>query len=77
MPTMVESRTDTERKVRMALERALGAAAGNIAIRTDGESVTLCGNVCTLEQWNLAEELTRGVPGVSKVKNYLSLGLFV
>lgn len=77
MPSIIESRSDIESKIRLALERALGAAAGNIAIQADGESVALCGNVCTIEQWNLAEELARGIPGVSKVKNYLTLGLFV
>ena len=68
---------DIAEKIRGGLTATLGPSANHITIALDGRSVILYGNVYSLEQWNQAEAVTRGIPGVSTVRNYLSLNLFL
>lgn len=76
MPTKVGERSDVEGKIRVALQQVLGLAANNIAVTVKDGCVNLCGEVCTPEQRNQAEALARTTPGVSTVKNYVSINLF-
>jgi osmotically-inducible protein OsmY len=77
MPTQVgERRSEIEQQLRDALDGAPGLSALRIAISVEGTCATLCGMVWTREQRDQAEALARATPGVSTVKNYLSINLF-
>ena len=71
-----ERRSDIEKKIRDALDRVPGLSALRIAITIDGACASLCGMVWTPEQRDQAEAVARATPGVSTVKNYLSVNLF-
>jgi osmotically-inducible protein OsmY len=70
-------RNDITEKIRGGLTTTLGPSANHITVALDGRCAILYGNVYSLEQWNQAEAVTRGIPGVSTVRNYLSLSLFL
>lgn len=77
MPTIIHGRhIDIEKEIRSALESEPGLSALRIAVSVQGKCVSLCGMVWTSEQREQAEALARAVPGVSLVKNYLSINLF-
>ena len=77
MPTEVEERrSDIEKKIRSGLDRVPSLSALRIAITVDGACASLCGMVWTPQQRDQAEALARATPGVSTVKNYLSVNLF-
>jgi hypothetical protein len=63
----IEPRGDIEKNIRDALDRLPGLSVLRIEITVDGSCARLCGIV-----WPPA----RASPGVSTVKNYLSLNLF-
>ena len=68
--------SEIEKKIRDALDRVPGLAALRIAVTVDGTCASLCGMVWTPEQRDQAEAVARATPGVSTVKNYLSVNLF-
>jgi osmotically-inducible protein OsmY len=77
MPTKVSGRgSQMEQQIRCAIDGAPGLSALRIAISVEGTCATLCGMVWTREQRDQAEALARATPGVSTVKNYLSINLF-
>ncbi len=77
MPTIVgEPHADVEKKIQGALDGVPMLSALRIAISVEGTCATLCGMVWSSEQRALTEALARAVPGVSTVKNYLSINLF-
>ena len=77
MPTKVRERAcDIERNIRCGLNRAQGLSAAGIAVTVEGTCASLCGAVWTPEQREQAEALARATPGVTAVKNYLSVNLF-
>jgi osmotically-inducible protein OsmY len=71
-----EVRTTIEKDIQNVLRRSLGFQASGITITIYGACACLYGNVCTPELRDKAERLTRSVPGVSEVKNYLAVNLF-
>jgi osmotically-inducible protein OsmY len=69
-------RSDIERTIQSAFNRVPGLSALELAITVDGSCASLCGIVWTPEQRDQAEAGARATPGVSTVKNYLSVNLF-
>ncbi len=76
MTAKTERCSEMEGKIRDALHRVLGLAAFGIAVTVEGKCASLCGMVDTPEQRDLAEVVARTTPGVSTVKNYISINLF-
>lgn len=68
----------TDRKlgldVRRALSKAQGFDVSNVFVRARGGAVTLTGTVPDGSQIPRAEEIAKGVPGVTSVANKLTLG---
>ncbi|TKC88263.1 BON domain-containing protein [Trinickia terrae] len=60
--------------VRKALAKAQGFDVSNVFVRARGGAVTLTGTVPESGQIAQAEEVTKGVPGVTSVSNKLTLG---
>jgi osmotically-inducible protein OsmY len=71
-----ELRTSIEKEIQNVLRRALGFRAAGITVTLYGSCACLYGNVCTPEQRDQAQRVTRSVPGVTAVKNYLAVNLF-
>ena len=71
-----EPRKNVEREIRSALRHGLGVCADRFAITVSGACASLNGYVCSPEQRDQAERLTRAVPGISAVNNYLVIDLF-
>jgi osmotically-inducible protein OsmY len=59
--------------VRRALSKAQGIDVSNIFVRARGGAVTLTGSVPDGAQIPKAEEVAKGVPGVTSVSNKLGL----
>ncbi|MGF6777415.1 BON domain-containing protein [Paraburkholderia sp. GAS334] len=68
----------TDRKlgldVRRALSKAQGFDVSNVFVRARGGAVTLTGSVPDGAQIPQAEEVAKGVPGVTSVTNKITLG---
>ncbi|WP_028207207.1 BON domain-containing protein [Paraburkholderia nodosa] len=62
-----------EKKVRAALEHAKDIKVENIVIRARGGAVTLEGTVPDSSQVDKAAQVAQGVPGVTSVKNALTI----
>jgi osmotically-inducible protein OsmY len=61
------------RKVRSALSKTKGLSVANITVRAHGGAVTLAGSVPEQPQIDLATQAAQGVPGVTSVKNALTI----
>ncbi|CAE6740783.1 hypothetical protein R69658_02248 [Paraburkholderia aspalathi] len=61
------------RKVRSALSKTKGLSVTNITVRARGGAVTLAGTVPEQPQVDLATQAAQAVPGVTSVKNALSI----
>ena len=61
--------------VRRALSKAQGIDVSNIFVRARGGAVTLTGSVPDGAQIPKAEEVAKGVPGVTSVTNKLGLAV--
>ncbi|MFM0099513.1 BON domain-containing protein [Paraburkholderia nemoris] len=61
------------RKVRSALSKTKGLSVTNITVRARGGAVTLAGSVPEQPQVDLATQAAQGVPGVTSVKNALTI----
>ncbi|KAE8756168.1 BON domain-containing protein [Paraburkholderia madseniana] len=61
------------RKVRTALSKTKGLSVTNITVRARGGAVTLAGTVPEQPQVDLATQAAQAVPGVTSVKNALSI----
>jgi hyperosmotically inducible protein len=61
--------------VRRALSKAQGFDVSNVFVRARGGAVTLTGTVADATQIGQAEEVAKGVPGVTSVSNKITLGL--
>jgi osmotically-inducible protein OsmY len=61
------------RKVRNALSKTKGLSVTNITVRARGGAVTLAGTVPEQPQVDLATQAAQAVPGVTSVKNALSI----
>ncbi|MFM0505069.1 BON domain-containing protein [Paraburkholderia caffeinilytica] len=68
----------TDRKLGLAVRKALGKAQGfdvsNVFVRARGGAVTLTGTVPDGAQIPQAEQVAKGVAGVTSVNNKLTLG---
>ncbi len=62
-----------QKKVRSALSKAKGVSVSNITVRARDGAVTLEGTVPEQAQSDKATEVAKGVPGVTSVKNALSI----
>jgi hyperosmotically inducible protein len=60
-------------KVRNALSKTKGLSVANITVRARGGAVTLAGTVPEQPQVDLATQAAQAVPGVTSVKNALSI----
>lgn len=61
------------RKVRGALSKTKGLSVTNITVRARSGAVTLAGTVPEQPQVDLATQAAQAVPGVTSVKNALSI----
>lgn len=61
------------RKVRGALSKAKGISVSNITVRARSGAVTLQGSVPEQPQVDMATQVAQGVPGVTSVKNALTI----
>ncbi|MCC8397564.1 BON domain-containing protein [Paraburkholderia sp. MMS20-SJTR3] len=61
------------RKVRGVLARTKGLTVGNITVRARDGAITLAGSVPEAAQIDLATNAAQGVPGVTSVKNALTI----
>ncbi|MFM0075430.1 BON domain-containing protein [Paraburkholderia sediminicola] len=61
------------RKVRSALSKTKGLSVTNITVRARDGAVTLAGTVPEQPQVDLATQAAQAVPGVTSVKNALSI----
>ncbi|WP_207004003.1 BON domain-containing protein [Trinickia mobilis] len=61
--------------VRKALAKAQGFDVSNVFVRARGGAVTLTGTVPDSSQIGQAEEVAKGVPGVTSVTNKITLGV--
>ncbi|OLL28803.1 BON domain-containing protein [Burkholderia sp. SRS-W-2-2016] len=61
------------RKVRGVLARTKGLTVGNITVRAREGAITLAGSVPEAAQIDLATNAAQGVPGVTSVKNALTI----
>jgi hyperosmotically inducible periplasmic protein len=62
-------------QVRKALAHAQGFDVSNVFVRARGGAVTLTGTVPDSSQISQAEEVAKGVPGVTSVNNKITLGV--
>jgi hyperosmotically inducible periplasmic protein len=62
-------------QVRKALAHAQGFDVSNVFVRARGGAVTLTGTVPDSSQIGQAEEVAKGVPGVTSVNNKITLGV--
>ena len=62
-----------QRQVRSALVKDRGIAMSNVTIRARDGAVTLQGSVPLQAQSDRATEVAKGVPGVTSVRNALSI----
>jgi len=62
-----------QRTVRKALSKTKGLSVANITVRARSGAVTLEGSVPEQEQIDLATQTAQGVPGVTSVKNALTI----
>jgi hyperosmotically inducible protein len=62
-----------QKKVRATLARTKGLTVGNITVRARGGDVTLAGSVPEAAQIELATNAAQSVPGVTSVKNGLTI----
>lgn len=60
-------------KVRSALSKTKGLSVANITVRARGGAVTLAGTVPEQSQVDMATQAAQGVPGVTSVKNALTV----
>jgi osmotically-inducible protein OsmY len=69
----------TDRKLGLDVRKALGKAQGfdvsNVFVRARGGAVTLTGTVPDGSQIGQAEEVAKGVAGVTSVSNKITLGV--
>jgi osmotically-inducible protein OsmY len=63
------------RDVRHALARAQGFNVSNVFVRARGGAVTLTGSVPQSGMIQQAEDVAKGVPGVTSVSNKVTLGV--
>lgn len=61
------------RKVRNALSKAMGVSASHITVRSAGGAITLQGTVPEVADSQKAEDIAKGIEGVTSVKNALSI----
>jgi osmotically-inducible protein OsmY len=61
------------RKVRGVLARTKGLSVSNITVRARDGAITLAGSVPEQAQIDLATNAAQGVPGVTSVKNALTI----
>jgi hyperosmotically inducible periplasmic protein len=61
------------RKVRTALSKTKGLSVANITVRARSGAVTLAGTVPEQPQVDLATQVAQGVPGVTSVRNALTI----
>jgi osmotically-inducible protein OsmY len=62
-----------QRKVRGVLARTKGLTVGNITVRARSGAVTLAGSVPDAAQIDIATNAAQNVPGVTSVKNALTI----
>lgn len=62
-----------QRSVRKTLSRTKGLSVNNITVRARSGAVTLEGSVPEQPQVDLATQAAQGVPGVTSVKNALTI----
>jgi hyperosmotically inducible periplasmic protein len=62
-----------QKRVRAALAKAKDVTASNITVRAHGGAVILQGSVPDQDEIDKAAEIAKGVPGVTYVKNALTV----
>lgn len=72
---MAESETELVEKVHRALETGMDTRRLDINITARGNEIELVGIVDWLEEKNKAEGIVKGIPGVSKVDNGLTVAM--
>lgn len=74
---MNESEASIARQISIELNRELVSRNGEgITVILDGQCVNLYGFVTTVEHKNHAGDVAQRFPGVSEVKNHISVNLF-
>jgi osmotically-inducible protein OsmY len=65
--------SDVRGKIEDALKRTAALESSRIDVAVDGSTVMLRGAVHTWAEWNAAENAAWAAPGVTKVKNHLTV----